>query len=131
MIRQITWTICNLCRDKPLPDFELIRPVLPLLNELLNYQDMDVVTDACWALSYLCDGPNEQIAFVLATGITSRLVELLGNEDTYVQAPTLRALGNIITSDIQQIQLIIDLNALPVLLNLLENPFKNIHKEGE
>jgi HEAT repeat protein len=128
MIRQITWTISNLCRDKP--NFELVRPALPLLAKLLFSKDTDVVADACWALSYLSDGTKEQISTVLATGIASRLIELLGNEDASVQAPALRTVGNIVTGDIEQIQVIIDLNALPALLNLLENPFKNIHKEA-
>lgn len=41
-------------------DFQL----LPALTYLINYNDTEVVADACWALSYLTDGPNEKIQVI-------------------------------------------------------------------
>ena len=40
-------------------------------------QDEEVLTDACWALSYLSDGTNDKIQEVINSGVCRRLVELL------------------------------------------------------
>jgi HEAT repeat protein len=129
-IRNTTWTISNLCRGKPQPQFELVRPILPLLVSLLNSNDPETVTDACWALSYLSDGPNQCIYSVLETGVAPRLVELLASPSTAVQTPALRTVGNIVTGDDVQTQTILNLNALPILLWLLDHQKKNIRKEA-
>ena len=77
-IRNATWTLSNLCRGKPHPEFVTIQPVLPLVSRLIFSNDIETVTDACWALSYISDGPNERIDAVLQAGVAPRLVELLG-----------------------------------------------------
>ena len=129
-IRNATWSLSNLCRGKPPPNFENIRQALPLLSQLLYSQDPDTITDACWALSYLSDGPNDRIAAVLDAGIAPRLIELLQSSQTTVLTPALRTVGNIVTGDDNQTQAMINLNALPALLWMLDNPKKNIRKEA-
>jgi importin subunit alpha-6/7 len=129
-IRNATWTLSNLCRGKPPPQFEVVRPALPLLARLLFSNDMETVTDACWALSYLSDGPNDRIQAVLNAGVAPRLVELLGSSTPSVQTPALRTVGNIVTGDDTQTQFILNLNALHPLLWLLNHPKKNIRKEA-
>ena len=89
-IRNATWTLSNLCRGKPPPAFEVVRPALPLLARLLFSQDLETATDACWALSYISDGPNDRIQAVLNAGVAPRLVELLGSTTATVQTPALR-----------------------------------------
>eukprot|EP01039_Chlorochromonas_danica_P000426 gene427-460_t len=129
-IRNVTWTLSNLCRGKPAPDFEVVRPALPLLARLLFSQDIETVTDACWALSYMSDGPDYRIQAVLNAGVAPRLIELLGSTSTAVQTPALRTVGNIVTGDDSQTQFVINLNALPALLWMLDSPKKNIRKEA-
>ena len=106
MLRNATWTLSNFCRGKPQPDFEQVsslasRPgasfqsadnikataqllcvvqtkkALPTLARLIQSNDEEVLTDACWALSYLSDGTNDRIQEVINTGVCRRLVELL------------------------------------------------------
>lgn len=77
MLRNATWTLSNFCRGKPQPPFELVKPALPSLERLIHSNDEEVLTDACWALSYLSDGTNDKIQAVIEAGVCPRLVELL------------------------------------------------------
>ncbi|KAG6529552.1 hypothetical protein ZIOFF_011760 [Zingiber officinale] len=131
MLRNATWTLSNFCRGKPQPDFEMVKSALPVLERLIHSNDEEVLTDACWALSYLSDGSNEKIQAVLEAGVCPRLVELLLHPSPSVLIPALRTVGNIVTGDDMQTQYVINHNALPCLLNLLtDNHKKSIKKEA-
>lgn len=54
-----------------------VSPCLSVLSWLLFVNDTDILADACWALSYLSDGPNDKIQAVIDSGVCRRLVELL------------------------------------------------------
>lgn len=130
MMRNATWTLSNLCRGKPQPRFELVSPALPTLARLIYSADEEVLTDACWALSYLSDGSNDKIQAVIEAGVCRRMVELLMHTSYSVQTPALRTVGNIVTGDDLQTQVIINVSALACLLALLSSPKKGIRKEA-
>ncbi|XP_013890083.1 importin subunit alpha-6, partial [Austrofundulus limnaeus] len=110
--RNAVWALSNLCRGKnPPPDFTKVCPCLSVLSRLLFSSDPDVLADACWALSYLSDGPNEKIQTVIDSGVCRRLVELLMHSDYKVVSPALRAVGNIVTGDDVQTQVILNCSA--------------------
>ncbi|CAL5184324.1 unnamed protein product [Lathyrus oleraceus] len=131
MLRNATWTLSNFCRGKPQPPFEQVRPALPALERLVFSNDEEVLTDACWALSYLSDGTNDKIQAVIEAGVCGRLVQLLLHPSPSVLIPALRTVGNIVTGDDMQTQAIINHGALPCLLSLLtHNHKKSIKKEA-
>jgi len=130
MLRNATWTLSNFCRGKPQPPFAWVSPALPTLAKLIYLSDVEVLTDACWGLSYLSDGSNDKIQAVIEVGVCRKLVELLLHSSFSVQTPALRTVGNIVTGDDVQTQIIINVGALPCLLNCLKSTKKGIRKEA-
>lgn len=119
MLKTATWVLSNLCRGKPQPPFDLVKPALQTISRLILVQDDGVLEDACWALSYLSDGSNDKICGVIDAGVVPRVVEMLAHTSTNVQTPAIRTVGTIVTGNELQTQLVIDSGALPHLLTLL------------
>jgi importin subunit alpha-2 len=131
MTRNAVWALSNLCRGKsPPPDFSKVSPCLPVLARLLFHSDADVLADACWAVSYLSDGPNDKIQAVIDSGVCRRLVELLMNPHQNVVSAALRAVGNIVTGDDVQTQVILNCGALQCLLHQMNSTKESIKKEA-
>mmetsp|Transcript_5216 Transcript_5216/g.15597 ORF Transcript_5216/g.15597 Transcript_5216/m.15597 type:complete len:539 (+) Transcript_5216:58-1674(+) len=130
MLRNLTWALSNLCRGKPPPKFRKVRAALPMLASLVRDDDEEVIADACWALSYLSDGDNNQVQEVIEMQVVRRLVELLNHEKTAIQIPALRTIGNIVTGNDDQTQVVIRFGALPALYSLLSSERKSIRKEA-
>ncbi|MCL7033683.1 hypothetical protein MKW94_008715 [Papaver nudicaule] len=127
MLRIATWTLSNLCGFQPAVPFEQVKLVLPTLQHLIHSTDEEVLTDACRALSYISKDTNEKIQAVIEAGVCPRLVDLLLHPSPTVYTPSLRTVGNIVTGDDEQTQVLIDNQVLPCLYQLLtQNYSKNI-----
>lgn len=130
MLTNATWTLSNLCRGKPRCQLQWIAPALPMLRDLLYLNDPEVLADACWALSYLSEGNDEQssnaIGMILGAGVAARLVQLLHHSSQHVQTPALRAVGNIVSGNDQQTETMIVCGCIPALKSLLEKTKKLI-----
>ncbi|KAF4323608.1 hypothetical protein BBO99_00001971 [Phytophthora kernoviae] len=130
ILRNATWTLSNLCRGKPRPQFDLVSPALQLLPHLIHSPDEEVVTDACWTLSYLSDGSTDIIQAVIDAGVCRQVIDLVGHTLTSIQTPALRTIGNIVTGNEHQTQTMLDLAVLPRLVPLLKHEKKLIRKEA-
>ncbi|KAL5255062.1 hypothetical protein ACHWQZ_G014483 [Mnemiopsis leidyi] len=130
-LRNIVWVIANLCRNKdPPPAPEVVQKVLPALFSLVQHTDNEVLTDACWALSYLTDGADDQIQNVLNSGVAPYLVQHLGQTDVRVLTPAVRAVGNIVTGSENQTQAALDCGCLTFFPALLQHHKESIKKEA-
>ncbi|UYV77513.1 KPNA4 [Cordylochernes scorpioides] len=130
-LRNVTWVIVNLCRNKdPPPPTDTIREILPALCLLINHVDTSILVDTVWALSYLTDGGNEQIQLVIDSGVVPHLVPLLSHKEVKVQTAALRAVGNIVTGTDEQTQVVLNYDALNYFPSLLNHPKEKINKEA-
>lgn len=130
-LRNVTWVIVNLCRNKePPPPVQTIKELLPALNILIHHTDVNILVDTVWALSYLTDGGNEQIQMVIDSGVVPRLIPLLSHKEVKLQTAALRAVGNIVTGTDDQTQTVLNCGALSHFPNLLTHCKDKICKEA-
>ncbi|MGH0126522.1 UNVERIFIED_CONTAM: hypothetical protein FKN15_028893, partial [Acipenser sinensis] len=114
-LRNVTWVIVNLCRNKdPPPPMETVQEIL---------------VDTVWALSYLTDGGNEQIQMVIDSGVVPFLVPLLSHQEVKVQE-AVWFLSNITAGNQQQVQAVIDAGLIPMIIHQLAKGDFGTQKEA-
>jgi importin subunit alpha-1 len=129
-VRNASWTLSNLCRGRPAPEFEKVQRAIASLAKVLIENDVeDILIDVCWAMSYLSDGGEDRIPHILQTGVLPRLVQLLQHPNIAISVPCLRSIGNIVTGNDQQTQLAIEAGALTALNELIFHKKKTVRKE--
>lgn len=119
-VRTIAWAFSNMCRHKnPHAPLEVLRVLSKGLVKLVQHTDRQVRQDACWAVSYLTDGPDEQIELARESGVLPHVVAFFKEAENLV-APALRTLGNVATGNDSLTQAVIDLGSLDEILPLME-----------
>jgi len=99
-MRNASWALSNLCRGRPQPQYNLVRRAIPSLIKVLIENDKeDIITDICWALSYLSDGIKDRMSDMLNKNLLSKLIYLMKHENVAIAIPCLRTVGNIVTGD--------------------------------
>lgn len=117
--------------SQPAPPLDIIRLTLPTLAKLLYSEDKETLVDSLWALSYFTDSDEgDLLQIAVESGVCARLAALLRHEDLAVQTPALRTVGNIVTGNEVQTQVIINHGALESLQLILDSSRKVIKKEA-
>ncbi|KAL1190961.1 Importin subunit alpha-1 [Cardamine amara subsp. amara] len=130
VLRIATATLANLCRGQPPPLFHQVKPALPTLKRLLQSDDEDLFSDACWALCYMSDSSDDGIQSVIEAGFVPRLVQLLHHTSSAVVDPVRGIICNILAKDNQQIQFVINGGGLRILANMLTQNCEISKKEA-
>ena len=129
IVRNIVWTLSNLCRGKPSPDISQVQEALPIVVNLLTHTDEEVVVDAAWAISYISDATEDRINMVIESGVLPTMIHFLTFSNSSRQIPAIRTIGNIVTGTDMQTQVIVDAGALMNFHHLLTSPKRNVRKE--
>jgi len=79
MIKQGSWVLAILCKQKNIPVYRDIQNAISVLTKLLirGQEDEEILVDALWAVFNLSDGDFERIQLVIDTEIASFLVKLM------------------------------------------------------
>lgn len=96
----------------------------------MNVNDNDAKIRCIWALSYLSDGSDEQIAAIMELEICDKLVELMSSENDKLSFAALRTVGNILTGDDTFASTLIEYGVLAPLYKLLMSPQKTLKREA-
>lgn len=130
-VKHGTWALSNLCRGRPAPKFELVQEaIIPLAKVLQTEDDPEILTDAAWAMSYLSDGDEDVVQLVVNTGVVPSLIALLRHNFLSILIPCLRTIGNIVTGNVTQTDLVMSIEGIAVLfLELLCHDKKPVRRE--
>lgn len=129
-VRNASWCLSNLCRSKPPVDFHKIKRVIPTLAKVIIENDsVEIISDICWAISYLSDVSGETIQCLISANLLPRMIGLMQHESLGIAVSSLRAVGNVLTQEDAISQLAIDHGAINALHKLSKHPKITIRKE--
>uniref|UniRef100_A0A914PK59 Importin subunit alpha n=1 Tax=Panagrolaimus davidi TaxID=227884 RepID=A0A914PK59_9BILA len=134
LIRNVAWTMVNLCRLKIPPiSIKNVQKILPGFEKLIDHHDPNTVSDSLWGISYSIqmDSNANYIQLILNNeAIVIRVSELLTHPESKIHTPALRIIGNIACGSDEQTQKILDYGILTKLKELLSfSSNENVIKE--
>jgi hypothetical protein len=132
ILSNVVWTISNLCRGKPHPQLDLVKPAIPALCHVLaTSTNEDIIADALWAFSYLSDGSDDRIDAILQGNerLVSHLVKLVHEGKPKLIAPSLRTLGNFVSGTEAHTQAVLDARILNISMKALQGGKRQLRKE--
>jgi len=130
LVRNLCWSLANMCRGKPEPPLSLLQPLLQNMKDLLHISAVEDLAETCWACAHIADGPPDRPRCLVELGIVPRLVELLEHDSPSVRTPAMRAISNIANAQDADVQAVLDAGFLPVVMRLLRDGKTSIRKDA-
>eukprot|EP00672_Neobodo_designis_P011769 CAMPEP_0174879556 /NCGR_PEP_ID=MMETSP1114-20130205/83317_1 /TAXON_ID=312471 /ORGANISM="Neobodo designis, Strain CCAP 1951/1" /LENGTH=582 /DNA_ID=CAMNT_0016114951 /DNA_START=66 /DNA_END=1814 /DNA_ORIENTATION=- len=129
LARNACWTLSNLCRSKPPPEIDGIKPAIPTLVRTLRHHDSEVLIDALWACSYVSE-QEDGIELLVKCGAVPLVMVQLTSSNLQVVTPATRVLGNLCSSTHDHTALAMNSGLLQAMPSLLGSPKRSIQKEA-
>uniref|UniRef100_A0A8C5LY69 Importin subunit alpha n=1 Tax=Leptobrachium leishanense TaxID=445787 RepID=A0A8C5LY69_9ANUR len=140
-LRNVTWVIVNLCRNKDPPPTNLVfrneqiqmvidSGVVPYLVPLLSHQEVKVQTAALRAVGNIVTGTDEQTQVVLNCDVLSHFQNLLSHPKEKINKEAVWFLSNITAGNQQQVQAVIDAGLIPMIIHQLAKGDFGTQKEA-
>lgn len=132
ILRNLVWLISNLNRGRyPVPTMENMQRSFFVIERVVLVNDHDMIADAFWCLSYMADASSEMTDIILKSSVMKRTYDILRSFASYLQkpetdnrlakmgefaiCPIVRTLGNIVTGNEEQTNVVISMGFLPLL----------------
>ena len=64
---------------------------------LAENDKIEIISDICWAFSYITDEGKAGFETIVQSGVVRRLVQLLEHQSLSISVPCLRTIGNLLT----------------------------------
>ncbi|ETO14482.1 karyopherin Cut15 [Reticulomyxa filosa] len=111
MRRNAVWTLSNMCRGKPSPDWTRVSKMLVPLHQLLDQtKDYDVIIDILWAVSFLSEDREEE--------------ETTGANNSTTDEQPIKSNKDENTTATRHIEAILQTGAVKRVINLLKHAAK-------
>ncbi|KAJ6237576.1 importin subunit alpha-8 [Anaeramoeba flamelloides] len=116
-----SWALSNLVEGVPRPKLELVKDVVPIFKMLLNEDSLDLVIDACWAFSKICQLNKEIINIILASDIIPIFVDYLSAENISLKEPSIRIIGALLSGNHLQTEKVLEYQIIDPLKVLISD----------
>lgn len=129
--RTILRVLSSLFQPRPPIHVAQITDLLPILSTALHSSDILTVSHAATAFSLLFDSDEGNEILRLDSSIAPTLIQLMMHAAVEVIEPALKAVGNIISqNDEDMVEAMIQLQVIPSLLWLVDYPTLKIRREA-
>ncbi|CAD8066995.1 unnamed protein product [Paramecium primaurelia] len=129
ILKTLVWAFSNLAKRRKTQEKIFYKDLVYILCQIIvETEDEEILNDACWGLSYLSH-EDSIMHIIIQEQITQKLVVLLQKENHSIVIPALRILGNILTGNEEQTNVVLNCGVLQVFQNLLQNKKRTLRQE--